>query len=90
KKQQDEDLKKKFFKKKKNTYQHKQPSKKACRCWLCKAEGHYANECPEKGKRSTKALFEKYEQIVEVANMKGYEIAYSDDEDDDRSVYPAW
>ncbi|KAK9949007.1 hypothetical protein M0R45_004555 [Rubus argutus] len=53
-------------------------------------EGHYANECPQKNKRTTKALlFEEYEDIVEEANLKGYEVAYSDEEDN-RSVYSAY
>jgi hypothetical protein len=56
----------KRFPKKKKILQEKISSrkirrKKKCRCWLC-AEGHYANKCQKKEKRTSKAmLFEEYE-----------------------------
>lgn len=56
---------------------------------LCKAEGHYTNECPRKEKRTSKALFENYEDIIETANTKGYEVIYYEDEDN-KSVYNAY
>ncbi|KAL6218110.1 hypothetical protein ACLB2K_011327 [Fragaria x ananassa] len=55
---------------------------KKCRCWLCKAEGHYANECPKKDKR---ALIAEYDETIEYANLKGFEVAYSDEENE--SIY---
>ena len=77
--------KKRFFKRKST----EPGKKKTCRCWLCKSEGHYANECPKKDKRNSKALFEEYDSVVKIANMEGFEIAYSEDEDN-MSVYSAW
>lgn len=76
----------KFFKKKSS---YEKPEKKSCICWLCKAEGHYANECPTKEKRTSKALLEEYEDIIKTVNTKGYEVVYSEDEDS-KSVYPAY
>lgn len=41
-----------------------------------------ANECPKKDRRTTKTLFEDYEAVIEVDNIKCYEIVYSEDEND--------
>ena len=70
---------KRFFKRKKKS---DSPSKgvKQCRCWLCKAEGHYANECPKRDKRASKILIAEYGEAIEFANLKGLEVAYSDEE----------
>ncbi|KAL6218811.1 hypothetical protein ACLB2K_012020 [Fragaria x ananassa] len=75
---------KRFFKRKKKTNFSSKETKK-CRCWLCKAEGHYANECPKKDKRSSKALIAEYDEAIEYANLKGFEVAYSDEENE--SIY---
>ncbi|KAL6189333.1 hypothetical protein ACLB2K_040722 [Fragaria x ananassa] len=75
---------KRFFKRKKKTNFSSREEKK-CRCWLCKAEGHYANECPKKDKRSSKALIAEYDEAIEYANIKGFEVAYSDEENE--SIY---
>ncbi|KAL6125613.1 hypothetical protein ACLB2K_073669 [Fragaria x ananassa] len=73
-----------FFKRKKNINPSSREVKK-CRCWLCKAEGHDANECPKKNKRSSKALIAEYDEAIEYVNLKGFEIAYSDEENE--SIY---
>jgi len=31
-----------------NTCEILPTGKKDCKCWLCKEEGHYASECPQK------------------------------------------
>ncbi|KAL6205766.1 hypothetical protein ACLB2K_023018 [Fragaria x ananassa] len=75
---------KRFFKRKKMANSSSREVKK-CRCWLCKADGHYANECPKKDKRSSKALIAEYDEAIEYANLKSFEVAYSDEENE--SIY---
>lgn len=70
---------------------HEKPEKKSCRCWLCKAIVYCANEFPKKEKRTSKALlFEEYKDIIETTNIKGYELVYSKDKDDSKSIYSAY
>ncbi|TYI71695.1 hypothetical protein E1A91_D07G006900v1 [Gossypium mustelinum] len=54
--------------------------KKSCKCWLCKEEGHYANECP-----SRKQYNKTYREILNVYKL-GYEPLESEPDDYD-SVY---
>ncbi|KAL6194350.1 hypothetical protein ACLB2K_035434 [Fragaria x ananassa] len=75
---------KRFFKRKKKANSSSGEVKK-CRCWLCKAEGHYANECPIKDKRSSKVLIAEYDEAIEYANLKSFEVIYSDEENE--SIY---
>ncbi|KAL6144083.1 hypothetical protein ACLB2K_054778 [Fragaria x ananassa] len=75
---------KRFFKRKKKVNSSSGEVKK-CRRWLSKAEGHYANECPKKDKRSSKVLIAEYDDAIEYANLKGFEVAYSDEENE--SIY---
>ncbi|KAL6138579.1 hypothetical protein ACLB2K_063860 [Fragaria x ananassa] len=74
--------KKKFFRRKPDSGSKET---KKCRCWLCKAEGHYANECPKKDKRASKVLLAEYEEAIDYANLKGFEVVYSDEENE--SIY---
>ncbi|KAL1176049.1 hypothetical protein V6Z11_A04G132000 [Gossypium hirsutum] len=37
--------------------------KKDCRCWLCKEEGHYANECPQRYKKENNKIIRQLEYI---------------------------
>lgn len=34
------------------------------RCWLCKVEGHYVNECSNKEKKNFKIFMEEYEAVI--------------------------
>ncbi|KAL6130306.1 hypothetical protein ACLB2K_068687 [Fragaria x ananassa] len=74
--------KKKFFRRKPDSGSKET---KKCRCWLCKAEGHYANECPKKDKRTSKVLLAEYEEAIDYANLKGFEVVYYDEENE--SIY---
>ncbi|KAK8356343.1 hypothetical protein V6Z11_A05G350000 [Gossypium hirsutum] len=56
--------------------------KKDCRCWLCKEEGHYANECPQRHKRENNRMIKQLEYI----NSIGYEPIESEP-DSEISVY---
>lgn len=48
-----------------------------------------ANECPKNDRRTRKILFEDYEAVIEVANIKCYKKVYYEDEND-MSIYLAW
>ncbi|KAL6206444.1 hypothetical protein ACLB2K_023692 [Fragaria x ananassa] len=76
--------KKKFFRRKKKPDSGSREAKK-CICCLCKAEGHYANECLKKDKRTSKVLLAEYEEAIDYANLKGFEVAYTDEENE--SIY---
>ncbi|KAL6205372.1 hypothetical protein ACLB2K_022632 [Fragaria x ananassa] len=43
------------------------------------------NECPKKDKRTSKVLLAEYEEAIDYANLKGFEVVYSDEENE--SVY---
>lgn len=49
-----------------------------CKCWLCKEEGHYANECPNK----TKKQFKEQAKQLEIINYMGFQPIESDNESD--------
>ena len=53
--------KKKYVRKKKNNFK-----KKTCRCFICNEEGHYAPECPKKGKSAKKMIKVLEEQDFEI------------------------
>lgn len=71
--------KKKFFKKKSPNSKSEQ---KKCRCWLCRALGHYANECPKIAKPRDAKIFEEYEEAVEAAQLKNLEVVYTLEDDE--------
>lgn len=67
--------KKKFSKKKKYIRKKKQSEKnqsgktkkhKKCRCYICNEEGHYAPECPKKGKNTKKMVKMLEENNLEI------------------------
>lgn len=58
------------------------PEKKStCKCWLCHAEGHYANDCPKRNQRTEKVKF------LEQINNIGLEPVESDDSDHENRYY---
>lgn len=87
------DHKKSFLRKEKTLLYGTSCSKEEMHMLAWKAEEHYicqiVNECSKKDRRTTKTLFEDYEAVIEVANIKCYEIVYSEDEND-MSIYLAW
>lgn len=48
--------------------------KASCQCWLCKEEGHYANECPNK----KQSQYKESNRILEVIYSMGFEPIESD------------
>ena len=48
--------------------------KSSCQCWLCKEEGHYANECPNK----KQSQYKESNRILEVIYSMGFEPIESD------------
>ncbi|KAI5649664.1 hypothetical protein M9H77_35669 [Catharanthus roseus] len=54
---------KRYFRRKKyNKTSYKKPNKYTC--WLCKEEGHYANEYPKEKKRSNQNIKKIYEEVL--------------------------
>lgn len=71
--------KKRFFKKKSS---NTKPEEKKCKCWLFKAPGYYANECPKISKPRVGKIFEEYEDEDEkilkmLAQLKNLEVVYT-------------
>ncbi|KAL6226017.1 hypothetical protein ACLB2K_004865 [Fragaria x ananassa] len=64
---------------------HSEQSKEIAKANIQKLKGHYANECPKQDKRSSKALIAEYDEAIEYANLKGFEVAYFDEENE--SIY---
>nr|WCL16036.1 coat protein [Chrysanthemum yellow edge associated virus 1] len=59
-------------------------NKKDCKCWLCKEDGHYANECP---KRRTKDIAKPMIDMLNFATQEDLEPIEDSDFDTDEEVY---
>ncbi|PWA57793.1 hypothetical protein CTI12_AA356880 [Artemisia annua] len=59
--------------------------KSSCRCWLCKEEGHYANNCPKKNSNTAKPMIEIFNLVKQV----GYE-PLEDSDFDSETKYIAY
>nr|WCL16044.1 coat protein [Chrysanthemum yellow edge associated virus 2] len=58
--------------------------KKDCKCWLCKEDGHYANECP---KRKTKDVAKPIIDMFNFATSENLEPIEDSDFDTDDELY---
>lgn len=67
--------------KKKYKYCPNNKPKKDCKCWICHEIGHYANECPKKGKKKEET------QILKIAYDLGYDPIEDSDVDSDIEIY---
>ena len=82
---------KKYIRKKKPS--KKPPLKKKCRCYICNEEGHYAPDCPKKGKSANKMIKFLEEQELEIfygedlsdSDISNYEILYEIESDSETS-----
>ncbi|PWA62079.1 coat protein [Artemisia annua] len=76
-----------YFRKRKQDEKKKfcPSGKSSCRCWLCKEEGHYANNCPKKNSNTAKPMIEIFNLVKQV----GYE-PLEDSDFDSETEYIAY
>ena len=67
--------KKKYIRKKNPTSVSK---KKTCKCYICNEEGHYALECPKRGKSAKK--------MIKILEEQDFEIIYGEEISDEEEI----